>query len=295
MLALLGPTASGKSEIAVRLAERFDAEVISIDSMQVYRGMDIGTAKPSALERRGIPHHLIDVAEPEDEFTVAEFRRLGHLALESVAGSTVIISGGSGLHFRALVDPMSFAPTDPDLRATLERLEAGKLVSSLLAVDPVAGSVVDLANQRRVIRAFEIYQLTGETPTVRAGMAAAEDVRRYVPEVAFEAVGVDPGEALESRIHARLAAMREGGLLEEVRRLGDRLGRTARNAVGYREIQSALRGEFTMDEAFSRAASNTRKLARRQRTWFQRDPRIRWIPWIEDPDERARRVEETFA
>jgi tRNA dimethylallyltransferase len=190
---------------------------------------------------------------------------------------------------------MSFAPTDPELRATLETREAGELVSSLLAVDPMAGSVVDLANQRRVIRAVEIYQLTGETPSMRSEMAAAEDVRRYVPEIEFAAVGVDPGGDLESRIHARLAAMRDGGLIEEVRRLGDRLGRTARNAVGYREVQSAFRGEFTMDEAFSRAASSTKKLARRQRTWFQRDPRIRWIPWIEDPDERAKRVEETFA
>ena len=292
---MLGPTASGKSEIAVRLAERFDAEVISVDSMQVYRGMDIGTAKPTPLERRGIPHHLIDVAEPEEEFTVAEFRRLGRAALETAASPTVIISGGSGLHFRALVDPMSFAPTDPALRATLENREAGELVSSLLAVDPVAGSVVDLANQRRVIRAFEIYQLTGETPTMRSEMAAAEEVRRYVPEVEFQAVGVDPGGELESRIHTRLGAMRDSGLIEEVRRLGERLGRTARNAVGYREIQDALRGEFTIDEAFSRAASNTRKLARRQRTWFQRDPRIRWIPWIEDPNERTRRVEETFS
>jgi tRNA dimethylallyltransferase len=290
----LGPTASGKTEVAIRLAEELDAEIVSVDSMQVYRGMDIGTAKPTMLERRGIPHHLIDVVEPEDDFSAAEFRRLGRRVLSESRVPVLIITGGSGLHFRSLVDPMSFAPTDRELRAELEGREEGGLVEELLTVDPAARSYVDLANSRRVIRAVEIYQLTGETPSKRASTALAEDVRRYVPEVGFEAVGIDPDGALETRVDLRLARMREGGLIDEVRRLAPRLGRTARGAVGYREIISALDDEMPMDEAFARASTNTKKLARKQRTWFQRDPRIRWIPWIEDLDQRTRRVLETF-
>lgn len=256
--------------------------------------MDIGTAKPTMLERRDIPHHLIDVAEPEEEFSVARFRHLGRETLNDTEAPVMIITGGSGLHFRALVDPMSFAPTDPEMRAELEAREDAALVDELLAADPDARSHVDLANPRRVLRALEIYELTGETPTTRAGAALADEVRRYVPEVGFEAVGIDPGSGLEARIDARLARMRAGGLVDEVRSLASRLGRTARTAVGYREILDALAGETSMEDAFDRAASNTKKLARKQRTWFQRDPRIRWIPWIDDLDQRTSRIMETI-
>jgi len=280
--------------MAVRLAEHLHGEVISVDSMQVYRGMDIGTAKPTMLERRGVPHHLIDVADPDEEFTVARFRRLGRSVLSETTAPAVIITGGSGLHFRALVDPLSFAPTDPRLRSELESSEGEALVDELLTVDPSARTVVDLANPRRVMRAVEIYRLTGETPSSRAGTAVAEDVRRYVPEIDFSAVGVDPGSALDDRVETRLARMRAAGLIDEVRDLSPGMGRTARNAVGYKEILVALSGEMSFDEAFEKAVSNTRRLARKQRTWFQRDPRIRWIPWIDDPDQRLRRILETF-
>jgi tRNA dimethylallyltransferase len=252
--------------------------------------MDIGTAKPSHLERRGIPHYMIDVADPEDEFTVAEFRSMGRRAMAETTAPVMIIAGGSGLHFRALVDPMSFAPTDPALRAELESRPGSALVDDLLGVDPAAAVHVDLANPRRVVRAMEIFELTGETPSRRAGAALAEDVRRYVPEVEFEAIGLDPGGELETRIDQRLAGMRSGGLIEEVAGLAPRLGRTARNAVGYREIMDALKGEIGMDEAFDRISANTKRLARKQRTWFQRDPRIRWIPWVADRTQRTRRV-----
>ena len=280
--------------MAIRLAEKLDAEIISVDSMQVYRGMDIGTAKPTVLERRGIPHHMVDVAEPEEEFSVARFRMLGREVLAGRDAPVMIITGGSGLHFRALVDPMSFAPTDAEIRTELEGRESESLVEELLSVDPGAGSYVDLANPRRVVRAVEIQLLTGETPSSRAGSAHAEEVRRYVPEIEFEAVGVDPGGDLEERVDRRLASMREGGLVDEVRSLAPRLGRTARNAVGYRELLDALAGDTSFEHAFDRAADNTKKLARKQRTWFQRDPRIRWIPWIEDIEQRARRILETF-
>ena len=190
---MLGPTAAGKTETSIRLAEHYDGEIISVDSMQVYRGMDIGTAKPNMLERRGIPHHLIDVADPGEEFSVARFRRLGRTVLAETTAPVVVVTGGSGLHFRALVDPLSFAPTDPGLRSELEATEGEVLVEELLQVDPSARSIVDLANSRRVVRAVEIFRLTGETPSSRAGTAVAEDVRRYVPEIEFSAVGVDPG------------------------------------------------------------------------------------------------------
>ena len=262
--------------------------------MQIYRGMDIGTAKPTLHDRRGIAHHLIDIVDPEEEFSVAEFRRQGRVVIETSESPVLVITGGSGLHFRALVDPMSFAPTDPELRAGLEDRPDSDLVDVLLGIDPDARTLVDLANHRRVVRAVEIYQLTGETPSMRAGTALAEDVRRYVPEIGFVAVGVDPGAALEPRIEARLHRMREEGLVDEVRRLAPDLGRTARNAVGYRQVLSALRGDIGVDEAFARASSHTKRLARKQRTWFQRDPRIRWIPWIEDVEERSSRVLEAL-
>jgi tRNA dimethylallyltransferase len=280
--------------MAIKLAGHLGAEIISVDSMQVYRGMDIGTAKPTVLERAGIVHHLIDVADPSEEFSVAAFRRLGRRVLSETEAPAIVISGGSGLHFRALVDPLSFAPTDPDLREELESRQTEQLVTDLLEADPGAAAFVDVANSRRVIRAVEIYQLTGETPSTRAATAAAEDVRRYVPEIAFEAIGLDPGAGLEDRIDVRLRQMREAGLVDEVRSIAPRMGRTARSAVGYREVLAALNGEVSMDQALDLASVSTKKLARKQRTWFQRDPRIRWIPWIDDPDQRLRRILETF-
>jgi tRNA dimethylallyltransferase len=261
--------------------------------MQVYRGMNIGTAKPTVIERKGIPHHLIDVVEPHEEFSVAEFRLMGRSVIEK-ANRPTIISGGSGLHFRALVDPMSFAPTCKDVRAELEEMTLDTLVAELTTADPDAGLHVDLANRRRVVRAVEISRLTGETPSSRAASAEAEELRKYVPEIEFTAIGVDPGSHLNHRIDRRLEQMRAGGLVEEVRGLRGRLGKTARSAVGYRELLDYLKGEVELDEAFENVASNTRRLARRQRTWFQRDPRIRWIPWMEAEDRRVERALEAL-
>lgn len=277
--------------MAIEIATRIGAEVISVDSMQVYRGMNVGTAKSTVIERRGVVHHMIDVADPEDEFSVADFRTMGRKIIGSTE-SPLIITGGSGLHFRALVDPMSFAPTAEGLRRELEAMALEDLVAELTALDPDAGRHVDLSNQRRVVRAIEIARLTGETPSSRAASAEAEDLRRYVPEIDFVAVGVDPGSELDARIDRRLVAMREGGLVEEVTGLRHRLGRTARTAVGYREILIHLDGDGDMDEAFAEIAANTRRLAKKQRTWFQRDPRIRWIPWMETEAERVERAME---
>lgn len=261
--------------------------------MMVYRGMDIGTAKPTAVERRGITHHMVDIVDPEDEFSVAEFRRTARQIMES-GEAPIVIAGGSGLHFRSLVDPMSFAPTDPKLRAQLESSAVDDLVSELTESDSNAGRHVDLGNRRRVIRAVEILRLTGDTPSGRAISAEADELRRYTPEIPFAAVGVDPGGDLDKRISNRLQAMRSGGLVGEVDSLKNRLGRTARSAVGYREILRLLAGEMSEDETFNLIESNTRKLARKQRKWFQRDPRIQWIPWIEDEDARSQRALEVL-
>jgi tRNA dimethylallyltransferase len=279
--------------MAIEIAGRIGAEIVSVDSMQVYRGLDIGTAKPTLIERRGVPHHMIDLVEPSDEFSVAEFRRIGRQVLDS-SDAPMVVTGGSGLHFRALVDPMSFAPTDAGLRAELEESSLGTHVAELQEADPEAGRYVDLANERRVIRAVEIYRLTGETPASRASSAEAGELDKYIPEVAVTAVGVDPGAEVDERIRLRLTEMRSGGLVDEVRSLRGKLGRTARSAVGYREILDHLEGRSSLDEAFEAIARNTRKLARRQRTWFQRDPRVRWIPWMDDQSERVARALEVF-
>lgn len=273
----------------MRVASEIGAEIISVDSMQVYRGMDIGTAKPTVIERRRVPHHMIDIVEPSEDFTVAEFRRRGRAVMSS-ADKPLLITGGSGLHFRSLVDPMTFAPTDAGLRRALESRDPDELIKELLTEDPGAEQHVDLANPRRVVRAVEILRLTGDTPSRRAASEEAEEVRRYQAEIEFTAVGVDPGDGLEARVEERLGSMRSGGLVEEVSRLRNRLGRTARTAVGYREVLTYLAGHITEHEAFAQAAQNTKKLARKQRTWFQRDPRIRWIPWSDDVGERTERA-----
>ena len=293
-MAILGPTAAGKSKTAVEIAERIGGEILSVDSMQVYRGMDIGTAKPTLEERRGITHHMIDLVDPEDEFSVAEFRRHGRKVMEE-AEVPLVITGGSGFHFRALVDPMSFPPTDSTLRRELEQTDPGKLVAELTRSDPEAGRHIDLANVRRVIRAVEVKRLSGLTPSQRATSVQAAQLRDYVPEVGFTAVGIDPGEAVGPRIEARIAEMRTRGLVEEVWDLRDRFGRTASGAVGYKELLAHFDGQLNEDQAFEQVVRNTRKLAKRQRTWFRRDPRILWIPWADDDAERAGRVMEILS
>lgn len=292
-MAILGPTAAGKSKTAVEVAERLGGMIISVDSMQVYRGMDIGTAKPSIEERRGVAHHMIDLVDPEDEFSVADFRRLGRKVIEE-AETPLVIAGGSGLHFRALVDPMTFPPTDPVVRRELEQTEPAELVAELTSADPEAGRHVDLANLRRVIRAVEVKRLSGLTPSRRASSQEATDLRNYVPEIEFSAVGLDPEDAVASRIEARVAEMWDRGLASEVWDLRHRLGRTAAGAVGYKELLAHFEDQVSEDQAFEQVVANTRKLAKRQRTWFRRDPRISWIPWSEDDSERAAGVMETL-
>lgn len=274
----------------MELARRIGGEILSVDSMQVYRGMDVGTAKPTALEQSEIRHHMIDIVEPSEDFSVAEFQNKARAALGDLSGP-VIVAGGSGLHFRSVVDPMSFAPTDAELRAELESTDLSQLVSELERLDSEAVGHVDMANKRRVVRAVEIARLGAGTPSERAATAEAERLRRYAADIPFTGFGLDPGDELESRVARRLGHMRSGGLVEEVARLRGTLGRTAGAAVGYREIAAMLDGDIDEDAAFQLIEQNTNRLARKQRTWFQRDPRIRWIPWSSERDELVARIE----
>jgi tRNA dimethylallyltransferase len=287
--ALLGPTASGKSEVALVLAEAAGAEIVSVDSMQVYRGMDIGTAKPTPHQQARVRHHLIDLADPAEPFAVAEFQQEGRRVLAALAarGVPVLIVGGSGLPFRALVDPLEFPPHDPEVRRAVEALAPGEAVRALVEADSGAGDRVDLANPRRVARALEIFRLTGLTPSIRASGEEAAAVREYRPLFPVVALGIDPGERLPGRVEARVDEMLAAGFLEEVRRLAPRLGVTAAQAVGYRELLAVVRGEIGLEEGRARAAAATRALAGRQRTFFRRDPRISWLEWHDDPARRA--------
>jgi tRNA dimethylallyltransferase len=298
MIAVVGPTASGKSGLAVEVARRLGGEVVGVDSMQIYREMDIGTAKPDRVLRAEVPHHMIDLCDPEDEFSVAEFQDAGRRVMAAVRErrQRVVIAGGSGLHFRSLVDPLEFPPTDPEVRAALEQTASADLSVELLAADPSAGSHVDLANPRRVMRAVEVLRLTGRLPSERAATESAAAVRSYEPRHPFVGVGLDPGDALRSRVEARLDAMLAAGLMDEVTRLAPRLGLTAAQAVGYKQLLPVVTGAVDLAEARDIAVAATLALAKRQRTFFRRDPRIDWLTWDDDPavrrDQAWSRIEE---
>jgi len=244
--------------------------------MLVYRGMDIGTAKPSPADRARTPHAMIDVAEPEEAFSVARFQREARAALAGWDGPVLLV-GGSGLHMRAVLDPLRFPPGDAAVRDRLESRPDAELLAGLLAADPDAGKHVDLANRRRVVRALEILELTGGTPSARAADPARRALVAYRPEIPFAGYGVDPGTELPGRVRLRVAAMRRRGLLAEVAALRHRLGPTAAAAVGYRQLIPVLDGAVAEDDGFAEVERATIALARRQRTFFRRDPRITWI------------------
>ena len=267
--------------------------------MQVYRGMDIGTAKPSAAIRAQIPHRMVDIVDPSEELSAAEFQSIGRRAIAAAEEShgRVVIAGGSGLHFRALVDPLTFAPTDDAVRRRFEDLPPDEATDRLLAADPSAGDHVDLANPRRVVRALEILELTGETPTRRHTSEEAEAVRTYRSDLSFAGFGLDAGPRSAMRVERRFAVMLEDGLVDEVARLEPHLGRTASQAVGYKQLLPAVRGETAFTEATEDAIRATTALVKRQRTFFRRDPRIRWLPWEDggehDVSDIVRAIKET--
>ena len=277
-LALVGPTASGKSALAVGVARRLhDVEVVSVDSMQVYRGMDIGTAKPSAAEQAEVPVHLLDLADPAGDFSVAEFQAaaLATVAAVEDRGHRALLVGGTGLYLRAVVDGLDLPPQWPDVRAELEaEPDTTALYGRLLEADPVAAARMEPTNRRRVVRALEVVIGSGRP---FSGFGAGLDVH---PPTRFRLAGVWlPRPVVSARITARLAAMVDGGLVEETRRLAARSGglsRTAAQALGYREVLRHLAGECSLDEAVAEAVRRTRAFARRQRMWFRRDPRVTW-------------------
>ena len=279
VLALVGPTAAGKTELALALAERLGAEVVSADAMLVYRGMDIGTAKPTPEERARVPHHLVDLVDPGEEFSVARFQPLARAAIADVLerGRLPLLVGGSGLYFHAVVDEFVFPPTVPAVRARLEAEAAAtglpELYGRLAAADPAAAARIQPGNLRRTVRALEVMELTGR-PFSSFRAAMDDPVSRYRLTV----LGLDPGaELLRARVAERVAAMAAAGLVEEVRRLAERpLSRTARQALGYKELLDAMDQGSSISEALEAVIRRTRAYARRQLAWFRRDPRVRW-------------------
>lgn len=251
--------------------------------------MDIGTAKPSRAIQERIPHRMIDVAEPSEDISAKAFQDLGVAAIADALEShgRVVIVGGSGLHFRALVDPMTFYPTDPVIRSGLEGMAPEELRRMLVDVDPHAGSHVDLDNPRRVVRALEIHTLTGVTPSVRATTPEASALRNYEPRIPFVGFGLDAGEGQKGRVADRFTAMLDDGLLTEVEELSQRLGTTAAQAVGYKQLLDVVRGHVDLPTAIDTAIGATNGLVKRQRTFFGRDPRITWLPWQDDGEQRV--------
>lgn len=280
VLAIVGPTGAGKSAAALALAEQLDAEVVAADAFTVYQGMDIGTAKPTSAARTRVPHHLIDVLDPNQECTVQWFQQAARQAIAGVLakGKTPLLVGGSGLYFRAVVDPLEFPPTDPAVRADIEgrhREDAAAAHAALSALDPAAASRIDPGNLRRSVRALEVIALTGR---------AFSDWRRAwgVYEPIYQGlcvVGLDlPRDELTRRLDARVDGMVARGLVDECRALAARdISPTARQAIGYAEVLDHLAGRCELDEAVARVKARTRQYASRQQRWFSADPRVRWM------------------
>jgi len=276
---LVGPTASGKSAVALEVARTWtDVEVVTADSMQVYRGMDLGTAKPTVAEQAEVPHHLLDVVEPTDDFTVTRYQRAFADAIRGIEerGHRALVVGGTGLYVQAVVDDLDIPGRFPDVRAELEAVgDTVALHHRLALVDPVAATRVERGNRRRVVRALEVTLGSG-----RPFSSFGPGLQAY-PATRYLLAGIDvPRPTLAERIERRFHAMVDQGLVEEVEGLldqhGPALSRTARQALGYREILGHLADGVDLEVAVAEAIRRTRRLARRQRSWFGRDPRIVW-------------------
>jgi tRNA dimethylallyltransferase len=277
---LAGPTAVGKSEIALRLAEQIGGEIISADSMQVYRGLDIGTAKPSPAERARVPHHLIDVCELSEAFDAAQFIRHAQAAVANIQsrGHQPIFCGGTGLYFKAFLDGLGEGPpADEKLRAELEATPFAALLQELRARDPAAYEKIDQQNPRRVIRAIEVIRLTGKPFYGQRAEWKAEG-RRWETENFF--CFTRPGEELHQRINRRVDDMFQRGLVAETEQLlprGLADNKFALQAIGYRQVVEHLRGERSLTETVERVKIRTRQFAKRQLTWFRRHGHCAWI------------------
>jgi tRNA dimethylallyltransferase len=286
-VAIVGATATGKSALGLEAARRFGCEIVSVDSMQFYRGLDIGTAKPSGSERVAIPHHLIDLVDPDQEFSVADFQDALQVVRRDLAerSTSPLYVGGTGLHLRCVVDGLDLPGSWPEIRTRLEqRVERDGLAdlrADLERLDPVANARIEAGNARRIIRALEVVEGSG-----RLFSSFGPGFTTY-PESPVRQIGLrwDRG-VLADRIRQRVDVMFRSGLVDEVTRLldaGVRLSRTAAHAVGYREIIDHLNGQMTLEQARESMVTRTRQLAVRQDRWFRRDPRIRWIDVNQDP------------
>jgi tRNA dimethylallyltransferase len=286
-VAIVGTTASGKSGLALAVARvRPDTELISVDSMQVYRRMDIGTAKPSLAEREEIPHHCLDLVEPWEEFTVAQFQASVRAAIAEVDGreGLPLLVGGTGLYLRAVVDDLDVPGRYPGVLAELEaEPDTGALHRRLLALDPLAASRMEPGNRRRVVRALEVTVGSG-----RPFSSFGPGLEAYPPS-RVEMIGLRRArEVIDARIEQRYRDQIAAGFLDEVRSLVDDprgWSRTAAQALGYKELASHIRGESSLEDALDHAVQRTRRFARRQERWFRRDPRIRWVDLDTEPDD----------
>ncbi|MCR0991125.1 tRNA (adenosine(37)-N6)-dimethylallyltransferase MiaA [Streptomyces albidoflavus] len=279
VIAVVGPTAAGKSDLGVFLAQHLGGEVVNADSMQLYRGMDIGTAKLDQAERGGVPHRLLDIWPVTETASVAEYQRLARAEIDRLLaeGRTPVLVGGSGLYVRGAVDHLDFPGTDPEVRARLEEELAahgpGPLHTRLAAADPEAAAAILPSNGRRIVRALEVIEITGRPFT--AHLPRHDSVYDTVQ------IGVDVARPeLDARIADRVDRMWAAGLVDEVRALeaeGLREGRTASRALGYQQVLAALAGECTDQEARAETVRATKRFARRQDSWFRRDPRVHWL------------------
>ncbi|TQK51437.1 tRNA dimethylallyltransferase [Streptomyces sp. SLBN-118] len=284
VIAVVGPTAAGKSDLGVFLAQRLGGEVVNADSMQLYRGMDIGTAKLTAEERGGVPHRLLDIWDVTETASVAEYQKLARAEIDRLLaeGRTPVLVGGSGLYVRGAIDALEFPGTDPVIRARLEEeltvRGPGALHARLAAADPEAGKAILPSNGRRIVRALEVIEITGKPFT--ANLPGHDAVYDTVQ------IGVDVARPeLDERIALRVDRMWEAGLVEEVRALeaqGLREGRTASRALGYQQVLTALAGECTDGQAREETVRATKRFARRQDSWFRRDPRVHWLSGAAD-------------
>jgi len=285
-VAVVGPTATGKSDLAIELALRLGGEVVNADAMQLYRGMDIGTAKVPIPERRGVPHHLLDVLDVTETASVAAFQRDARAVVEQLLarGVVPVLCGGSGLYVQAVVDDLRFPGTDPEIRRRLEReadrVGAEAMHARLAERDPAAAEAILPSNARRIVRALEVIELTGRP-------FSATMPKPGPPRYGTVLIGLDrEPEELDARVDTRVERMFEQGLVDEVRQLLDkglREGRTASQALGYKQVIEALDGDGDFAAAAAETARATRRFVRRQRSWFRRDKRITWLD-AGDPD-----------
>ena len=290
LIVICGATATGKSDLAVELAQKIDAEIINADSMQLYKGMDIGTAKITMDERKGVPHHLMDLLEVTEDANVAWYQDKARAAISDIhaRGKNAIVVGGTGLYIKAILDELNFPDTDPVVRAELELEFATKGIAPLFErlekLDPAAALAIDKANSRRVIRALEVIKITGKPFTANL---PREESSRYPYAKQFGLV-MDR-DALSERISARVDQMWEKGLVQEAEKLvtaGILKGTTAQRALGYAQVIAQIEGRVTEEEAREETKRATRQYARRQETWFSRDERITWISPVQNALER---------